>query len=335
MTESQDEVQEQEGFDENLARVTFTHISPSDIISPHSYSILAEPEPLAELPDTMREGIHQSFLPVAAPEGKGSGGKAMKKSNSAETVSGALRVHIPRSEIPSALAKCGFEYAINPLFEYTLKHLLHRYCDEQEEFDFAQLTDLVERLYAPAFLFGERLRRATARGQVNMVRELLLRGCAVNTGDGEGLTSLHFACAHDHEALVMLLVDCCGDRLLREARDKHGCTPLWIACFSGSDRCVDAMISLGADVNAANDHGRSCLHAAAAKDHASICTRLLAAGATLGADENDQTALHDACMSLLHPEAVLEALAAEDEARRRRDKLGYTHEDYTRMLLSN
>jgi hypothetical protein len=69
------------------------------------------------------------------------------------------------------------------------------------------------------------------------------------------------------------------------ARSDDGWTPLHLAAFFGSDRCVEELIRRGAPVDTRSTNGAELtpLHSACAGDHTDVAIRLIAAGADVNA----------------------------------------------------
>ena len=137
----------------------------------------------------------------------------------------------------------------------------------------------VSRFHAPAFHYGQRMRRATGRGCTNDVLELLLRGTDVNTADGEGLTLLHYASEFNRGSLIQAVASLCGSHLMVNPRCKAGWTPLYTACHHNNIDVVKLLLTLGADTKLTTIYGKSPLHAAAGRGFVSIVQVLLDAGA--------------------------------------------------------
>ncbi|CAN0317359.1 unnamed protein product, partial [Ectocarpus sp. 13 AM-2016] len=72
----------------------------------------------------------------------------------------------------------------------------------------------------PAMTFGRHLRKAAGRGDEELVRELILRGCNPNTGSGTGETALHTMAAFGRVDCAKTLRALCGKDLIMQPRDK-------------------------------------------------------------------------------------------------------------------
>jgi len=96
------------------------------------------------------------------------------------------------------------------------------------------------------------LHLAAIEGNAACVRTLLRHGADINSVNVHGATPLH-VCAehgnsHGHVAVVRILVEH-GAHI--DARDNSDATPLQAAAANGNDQVLDALASLGADVNVA------------------------------------------------------------------------------------
>jgi hypothetical protein len=315
--------------EENLASVKFRRSDPRDIISLHSNSILAEDEPVFPLRNDLKEKILSVFMTIVAEVPKGKGAKPLSLHDQCVVVDS-----IPRSDITEALVKCGFDFAANEIFR--VDAILLKYCGEKQVFNQAEFTELLEKFDAPSYVYGERLRKACARGEEELAKAFIIRGCNINTGDGEGQTSLHFACAHGKVNIISSLYEMCGSRLRLDAQDKLNCTPLWLACFMGNQTCVKELIRLKADVNSKNNLGKSCLHAAASRSYAVICQLLIDSGAVCTTDNMGLTPFHEVALKSTHASAVVEVLSTliteEDDPRSAVDVLGHTFDEYIQII---
>jgi hypothetical protein len=322
----------------NLARVTFIRTAPRDIISPHSFCILADEEPVTALEEHMHALILQAFIPKAdvgkpSKTGKGTASTAITASHEVLTPMESLN----RSNLVQALVRCGFPFAENQ--EYVVDTLVQRWLGDQSSFSVDEFTSFLTKFQAPSYYYGERLRKAASRGQVKLVTEYIVRGCNVNTADGDRQTSLHYACTLNQVEVIETMVNICDKQLVLSPTDNYGCTPLWLACYFGSTESVLKMISLDADVNAFNSAGASCLHAAASKGHTDICKLLIKAGAKYVVDVTGMYPIHIAALHLADPmrTEVIQVLAANTSEEGKEeaalgdeyvDALGYSARHY-------
>ena len=93
------------------------------------------------------------------------------------------------------------------------------------------------KVYAAPVQHGPRLRKAAGRADLDIVRDLVGRGCDLNTADGNGHTPLH-TCAFlgVKEAVVELAAlsgKNGGAKLVVDAKDNRGWTPLMCAASNG------------------------------------------------------------------------------------------------------
>jgi len=208
-------------------------------------------------------------------DGEGEDGQGEEKAAAPET----RPVHPTKLRMARLIAQFSVDSELGP--SQTLK-----------ESDFLKL---VARFQAPAFQYGQRMRRAAGRGYTEDVLDLLLRGTDVNTADGEGLTSLHYAAEFGRLDLILAISDFAGDKLVVNARCKAGWTPLYSACHHNNINVVKVLLDLGASTSATTILQKSPLHAAAGQGFVSIVQMLLDAGAD-GRQQcsSGMTALHDA-----------------------------------------
>jgi hypothetical protein len=152
-------------------------------------------------------------------------------------------------------------------------------------------------------LLKERLFRAAKLGNVERVRELGRMGADVTERDGDGRTAMHFAAMNEHvevslwEALVALGAD-------MEAPAFLGVRPMHMAAARGHTEVVRALVAMGADKEAQADAGVRPLHLAALGGHVEVLRALV----VMGADKEAEAALgmrplHSAAISG-HAEAV-------------------------------
>ena len=309
---------------DNLRRSTFRRPAPSDVISPHSHSVLADPEPERPLDDDLEQRIGRLFA-AAAEVSAGKPAKSEKKQAGEEP--SHYSDSVPRQDISAVLVRLGFESAKDRVFE--VEAMVLRYAGDRAFFTRSELTELVTRFQAPTKFYGERLRTAAGRGDGKLVTEFIIRGCDANTADGELQTSLHRACSQGRAEVIETMHSLCGNKLLLDPKDRYACSPLWLACLFGHENCVKKLISLGANVNARNVLGKSCLHAAASKGHSAIVQLLIQAGAVIQDDFLGMSPLHEAALKLKDCSA-LQALLQDTfpDSVGAVDMLGYTARDY-------
>lgn len=117
----------------------------------------------------------------------------------------------------------------------------------------------------------------------------------------EDQTALHYACKAGHDEIVKLVIQYALLHEHRElvhelvtAQDKKLCTPLHLACESGSDVSVRSLLINGADVRATKHEDQSALHIAARHGYIQVAETILKSG--LGIidilDAYQQTPLH-------------------------------------------
>ena len=126
---------------------------------------------------------------------------------------------------------------------------------------------------------------AARRGELETVRELILRGADVDAVRGDGMTALHLAAERGHAEVARALIDAgaavdAGTRIGRYA-------PLHLAARGGHGAVVARLLEAGADPNAATTNsGVTTLHLAAGTvNGAATVTALLEHGADPNARE--------------------------------------------------
>ena len=156
-----------------------------------------------------------------------------------------------------------------------------------------------------------------------MLRTLLAAGASATAattagvaGQEAGQTALHLSARHESPALVELLLDAGGAD--PNTADSSGATPLFLAAMDRREAVVAALLSRGADADAATEHGCDALiilaeplpTPAAPGCDGRLVAALAGAGTSLArADCDGFTALHSAAMhrNLELLKALLEA----------------------------
>ena len=104
--------------------------------------------------------------------------------------------------------------------------------DESGKIDVEEFLLFYARVYAPAFKYGARLRKAVGRDETRMAREYIQRGCDPTGASGEGFTALHYAAQFGHVDPMKMLAER-RDLLVVDAKDNSGWTPLMCAASNG------------------------------------------------------------------------------------------------------
>ena len=136
-----------------------------------------------------------------------------------------------------------------------------------------------------------RLIEAAKARRIEAIRSLIREGVDVNARFGDDSTALHWAAYWDDREAVDLLLSA-GAQV--NAADDHGITPLWLACANGATAAtIERLIKAGAGAEVRHSSGESALMSAARTGNAAAVDLLLAAGADVrGAERNrGQTAL--------------------------------------------
>jgi hypothetical protein len=265
-SEEQKQQEKEELFRLNKERVIFTKPTVKHIVSPHSGSILAETDPVIPLEEAFIKKCTEVFEKVAV-------GNAVTK-----------------DKIPDLLSKCGFAHDLQLLTKVVTEFYLG-----PESLELNSFLEFVEKFYAPDYYFGERMRKNVARGQNGAVTAYLVRNCDANTSDGEGTSSLHYCCEYNRPDIIEILAKIAKQKLVVNAQDRYGWSPLHSAAHQGTKNCVALLIKLGANVNIVNNVGKSPLHIATAQNRGAIADLLLNAKANLNLqDKQGMTPLHEA-----------------------------------------
>jgi ankyrin repeat domain-containing protein 50 len=184
------------------------------------------------------------------------------------------------------------------------------------------------------------LRRASARGQVEVVKLLLEKGAELESKDSNGRTPLSWAAEKGHEAVVKLLLEK-GAEL--ESKGSNDWTPLSWAAENGQEAVVKLLLEKGAELESKDRwFGRTPLSLAAEKGHEAVVKLLLEKGAELESkgSRSGQTPLslaaengHEAVVKLL----LEKGAELESKGRNGRTPLSWAagkgHEAVVKLLL--
>ena len=101
------------------------------------------------------------------------------------------------------------------------------------------------------------LLKACQNGQKGVVLAFLKKdGLNVNAVDGEGYSSLHYACLKGYKDIVKLLLEKGADV---GAVSNRSVTPFQLACVSGNKEIIKLLLDAGADINATDKVGKTAL----------------------------------------------------------------------------
>lgn len=250
----------------NIARVSFPTLPIKKIVSYHASTILAAESPVQiSLTDTKENEIRIAFRHKSADRG------FVLYDEIAEVF--ASLVHFT-PEQPNYQAHLDFIESLLPRFIPKEKRLYYQtdvshssvpgipgeeskqllsdpahLSSADLQFSEHEFVAYFLEFFAPSFHYGQHLRLYSGRNCPDNVKELLHRGCAINTPNGEGLTALHIACEHNHVQIIDVLLQAhtTGHPMLQlhlNEQDKYGWTPLHCAVFHGSLASVQKLLSL-------------------------------------------------------------------------------------------
>ena len=255
---------------QNVHSVAFTPALVKEIISPHSFSILANKEPQVELAEPVLARAREVFRSAVDKAGDGHESKESEPDT------------LPRKQVVPMLVSMGYDHDQH-VMTTIVERILSSSSSQREELDMDEWCLLLEEYHAPAYHYGQVLRKYCGRGEVQRVEELLARGCDVNTGDGEGLTPLHYAAELNQVCVIDALGGVHGGKgggkggLNVNAQDKYGWSPLHSAAHQGNTDAVQALLKLGADGTLTDKYGKTPLHYASAQvseEHCVACSCL-------------------------------------------------------------
>uniref|UniRef100_A0AAQ5YC43 Ankyrin repeat domain 52 n=1 Tax=Amphiprion ocellaris TaxID=80972 RepID=A0AAQ5YC43_AMPOC len=123
------------------------------------------------------------------------------------------------------------------------------------------------------------LHMAAMYGRFTGSQILIQNGGEVDCVDMNGNTPLHVAARYGQELLISTLLTNGADK---SRQGIHGMLPLHLAALYGFPDCCRKLLSnVGFDINIVDDHGRTCLHAAASGGNVECLNLLLNSGAEL------------------------------------------------------
>lgn len=160
--------------------------------------------------------------------------------------------------------------------------------DDEDDTAGAAIQDLVAQgaeLNATVDKTGETSLHLAARyARADAAKRLLDAGADANAQDNTGRTPLHAAVAADALGVFQILLRNRATNL--NARMHEGTTPLILAARLAIEGMVQDLISAEADINAADNSGKTALHWAAAVNNVEAVNILLAHGANRDAQDD-------------------------------------------------
>lgn len=235
----------------NKARVLFRSPVVKNIVSHHSGTILAEDVPKPKLHPSLEEKALNILSTYEISEENGG---------------------IDKSLLPEILRKCGYDYGD----EVQIKSLCDKLYKGPEFMDNRSFLQFLEVFQAPEYYYGQRLRKNVSRNRIPEVVELLLRNCSINTADGEGLTSLHYAACYNNPKVIEAILKVIPlEKITVNAKDRYGWTPLYCASHHGNFDCVKLLLEMGGDPKSKNLIGKNSLHAALSQNRSLIVDLLI------------------------------------------------------------
>lgn len=182
--------------------------------------------------------------------------------------------------------------------------------DSKDDSTVQAISDLLAQgaeLNATMDKTGETSLHLAARfARADAAKRLLDAGADANCQDNTGRTPLHTAVAADARGVFQILLRNRATNL--NSRMHDGTTPLILAARLAIEGMVEDLITADADINAADNYGKTALHWAAAVNNVEAVNTLLMQHATRDAqDDKDETPLFlaaregslEACKALL------------------------------------
>lgn len=128
------------------------------------------------------------------------------------------------------------------------------------------------------------LHLAARYARADAAKRLLDAGADANAQDFTGRSPLHASIAADAQGVFQILLRNRATNL--NARMNDGTTPMILAARLAIEGMVEELINADADINAADDHGKTALHWAASVNNVDAVQVLLAHGANRDAQDH-------------------------------------------------
>lgn len=125
-----------------------------------------------------------------------------------------------------------------------------------------------------------RVAEAAQDGNLASIRSLIAQKADVNAPLADGTTALHWVARADDLQAADLLIKAGANP---KVENRHGVTPLEVACVNGSAAMITKLLDAGADVNAPNPSGQTALMVASRTGNPEAVKVLLDRGANVNA----------------------------------------------------
>ena len=144
------------------------------------------------------------------------------------------------------------------------------------------------------FPYNGALHVAAEFGRDDIIALLLQHGCALDSKNSAGQTSLNLVAENGHSAVTKLLLDSGSN--VNEAKNNSGNTALHAAATRGHDDVLNMLLKHGCDVDIKNSNGKTALYFAAVNGHTAVTKLLLFSGCNVNEanTQSGNTALHAA-----------------------------------------
>eukprot|EP00636_Phaeomonas_parva_P017893 CAMPEP_0118866712 /NCGR_PEP_ID=MMETSP1163-20130328/10527_1 /TAXON_ID=124430 /ORGANISM="Phaeomonas parva, Strain CCMP2877" /LENGTH=327 /DNA_ID=CAMNT_0006801053 /DNA_START=170 /DNA_END=1150 /DNA_ORIENTATION=- len=302
---------------------------PKHIIHDDSGTILADAEPVVPLTADQTEALEAALLQFSVEQTVEAAAETGEAAGADEDAGPLVVRVVPRGELLKVVNATGDNFAMTEaVLEAWLSKDAHVPAFAKEEYSVEEARAIVQLLNANSTRYGARLRLCAGRNHLALITEYLQRGVDPNTADASGRTSLHVAGELGEADSIKHLYDLAKGRLIVDAKDKYGWTPLMSAAAYGKVSTTRLLLDLKANIGATNNEGRTALHWACAKGRADVVRLLLVRPKvpTKAVDLTGRTALHCAVFAG-HANIVKILLEAKvDESVK--DMLGRTARDY-------
>ena len=132
---------------------------------------------------------------------------------------------------------------------------------------------------------------AAYRGNIDIINELIKRGCDIEIKNNSGLTVMHMAAQGDRPNVLVYFKE--KYNLNYNDKDYSGSTPLHWACYMSSENALNYLISWIDDVNVIDNKGQTPLHIAIFSDRINIIKKLLNKGADTSIRDSSGKTVYD------------------------------------------